>query len=235
MSVTEEALAGEDRWVNEIIARVQPYTMTGPEKIAGVCHAIEYIVRCRIPGDIVECGVWKGGSIMAAALSLLKMGDDQRMLYLYDTFEGMPAPTDVDKILTSGIAARDVLGASPIGADTPWVRVPLYEVQANVLGVGYPSSRISFVKGRVEDTLPSGAPPVIALLRLDTDWYESTHHELTHLYPRLAIGGVLIVDDYGYWAGSRLATDQYVREHSLQLMLTRIGQFGRIAVKQGVI
>jgi len=100
-----------------------------------------------------------------------------------------------------------------------------------VTRVGYDPEKIRFVQGRVEDTLPRHAPDRIALLRLDTDWYESTRHELEHLFPRLAVGGVLILDDYGHWQGARQAVDEYVREHRLRLFLHRIDYAGRCAVK----
>jgi hypothetical protein len=93
---------------------------------------------------------------------------------------------------------------------------------------GYPESHVTYVKGRVEDTLPANAPEQVSVLRLDTDWYESTRHELVHLYPRLSSGGVLIIDDYGYWAGARKAVDEYF---SGSLFLSRIDETGRIAIK----
>ena len=83
----------------------------------------------------------------------------------------------------------------------------------------------------VEDTIPNQAPKEIALLRLDTDWYESTLHELEHLYPRLVSGGVLIIDDYGHWRGAREAVDEYIDKHKLKLFLTRIDYTGRLCVK----
>ena len=87
------------------------------------------------------------------------------------------------------------------------------------------------VKGKVEDTLPGHAPDHIAVLRLDTDWYASTKHEMEHLYPRLARGGVLIIDDYGHWAGSRQAVDEYLAEHGIHLLLNRTDYTGRMALK----
>jgi hypothetical protein len=89
------------------------------------------------------------------------------------------------------------------------------------------------VKGKVEDTIPRAAPKQIALLRLDTDWYESTYHELKHLYPRLVPGGVLILDDYGHWEGARRAVDQYFEEERIRLFLHRIDYAGRLAIKPG--
>jgi hypothetical protein len=97
---------------------------------------------------------------------------------------------------------------------------------------GYPSDLINYVEGKVEETIPVNAPDQISLLRLDTDWYESTKHELIHLYPRLVEGGVLIIDDYGHWQGARRAVDEYIEENNLPLLLCRIDYTGRITVKQ---
>ncbi len=96
--------------------------------------------------------------------------------------------------------------------------------------VPYPAERVHFVPGKVEDTVPQKAPESIALLRLDTDWYSSTRHELEHLYPRLVSGGVLILDDYGWWQGARQATDEWLRDNGFQLALWRAGT-GRVAIK----
>jgi hypothetical protein len=96
---------------------------------------------------------------------------------------------------------------------------------------GYDSEKVFFVKGKVEETLPAHAPDRISLLRLDTDWYESTYHELTHLYPRLTVGGVLIIDDYGHWAGARRAVDDFIGKNKLRLLLNRVDYTGRICVK----
>jgi len=107
----------------------------------------------------------------------------------------------------------------------------LEEVRHNLSNVGYPDDRIKLVKGLVEATLPNKAPSKIALLRLDTDWYESTRHELIHLYPRLAQRGVLIIDDYGHWEGAQKAVDEYIRDNNLPVLLNRIDYTGRIAIK----
>ena len=112
-----------------------------------------------------------------------------------------------------------------------WAYSPMDEVRMNVSSIGYPSSRLRFVKGRVEHTVPRDAPEQISVLRLDTDWYESTRHELIHLYPRISIGGVLIIDDYGHWEGARRAVDEYLSEQNATILLNRIDSTGRIAVK----
>jgi hypothetical protein len=213
----------------ELCRRVGPYTMTTPPRLYALVRATEYVASRDIPGAIVECGVWRGGSMMAVALTLLRLGKTERELYLYDTFSGMTAPTDEDT-RRSGESAADMLAEEDPESDI-WAIASLDKVREAVLGVGYPEERIHFVKGPVEETLPAQAPEEIALLRLDTDWYASTRHELVHLYPRLARGGVLILDDYGYWQGARRAVDEYVAENGLTLLLNRIDNTARIALK----
>lgn len=217
-------------WVADIIDTVRPFTMTSDERISALCHAVRYISRLNIHGEIVECGVWRGGSMMAAARTLLAVGDVSRKLYLFDTFDGMPPPTDVDRAVESGISASVLLKEADRSSDI-LAYSPIDDVRTNLLSTGYPSSHLRFVEGRVEDTIPSQAPGEIAILRLDTDWYESTKHELLHLYPNLVTGGVLIVDDYGHWEGARKAVDEYVTEYNLPILLNRIDYTGRIAVK----
>jgi O-methyltransferase len=171
-----------------LFRRVRPFTMTTIERVYALRESVKYIIRQNIPGSIVECGVWKGGSMMAVAKTLSEI-NSKRDLYLFDTFEGMTTPTTVD-VDFRGVRADDLLMTNPRTSSI----APFEEVSRNMLSVGYDPSHIKFVRGKVEDTLPAQAPSEIALLRLDTDWYESTHHELIHLYPRLAKGGILIVD-----------------------------------------
>jgi O-methyltransferase len=213
----------------ELCRRVGPYTMTTPPRLYALVRAVEYVAERKVPGAIVECGVWRGGSMMAAALTLQRLGVTDRDLYLFDTFEGMTAPTAED-IKPSGEGAAELLAQEDKDSDI-WAVASLDEAREALLSVGYPEERIQFVKGPVEETVPEHAPDEIALLRLDTDWYASTKHELVHLYPRLASGGVLLLDDYGYWQGARRAVDEYVAENELTLLLNRIDHTARIAVK----
>jgi len=122
----------------------------------------------------------------------------------------MSAPTEKDQTYYTGgqgmVSAADLLARSdPSQSENVWARSPLDEVRHNLTSVSYPDHQIEFVKGRVEDTLPTPTISQIALLRLDTDWYESTRHELQHLYPHLMRRGILIIDDYGHWEGARKA------------------------------
>lgn len=210
---------------------VSPYTMTSPERIYALTQAVRYLAANDIPGAFVECGVWRGGSSMAAALTLLALGRRDRDLFLFDTFEGMPAPTEAD-VTFDGEHAREEFQRTRRSADSSdWCNAPLEAVREALLGTGYDPARLHFVKGKVEDTIPGAAPESIALLRLDTDWYESTRHEMEHLYPRLVPGGVLIIDDYGHWQGARRAVDEYLAQERVRLLLNRIDYTGRIGVK----
>jgi O-methyltransferase len=213
----------------ELWRQIAPYTMTTPGKVHALARAVEYVTARRVPGAIVECGVWRGGSMMGVALTLLRLGEATRDLHLFDTFDGMTEPGEED-VKQGGESAADVLGRSSRDSSV-WGVASLDEVRATLLGVGYPRERIHFVEGPVEETLPRQAPDEIALLRLDTDWYSSTKHELVHLYPRLARGGVLIIDDYAYWRGARQAVDEYVAENELALLLIRIDHGARVAIK----
>jgi O-methyltransferase len=215
----------------ELYRRVGPYTMTTPPRVYALVRAVEYVSMRDVPGAIVECGVWRGGSVMAAALTLLRLGISDRDIYLYDTFAGMPPPSDADTT-RSGERAADLLEQGS-GDSHIWAIASLDDVRAAVLSVGYPEERIHFVEGLVEETLPETAPAEISVLRLDTDWYRSTKHELEHLYPRISPGGVLILDDYGHWQGARRAVDEYLGDNGVALLLSRIDATARIAVKPG--
>lgn len=214
----------------DIIRKVEQFTQTSPERLLALCEAVKYVVANQIPGDIVECGVWEGGSMMAAAQMLLFLGECKRHLHLFDTFEGMTEPSDAD-ISLNGVTASDLLDVSQKhDRNSVWCYASLEQVQANMSSVGYDTQKIHFVKGKVEDTIPEQAPKSIAVLRLDTDWYESTRHEMNHLFPRLSPGGVLIIDDYGHWQGARKAVDDYIQENKVKILLNRIDYTGRIGV-----
>ncbi|MFE3251667.1 TylF/MycF/NovP-related O-methyltransferase [Streptomyces sp. NPDC059209] len=220
--------ADYDDEAKEIIRAVKPFTMTSPERLNAFILATRHVVRHDIPGDIVECGVWRGGSMQACAKTLLALGETDRGLHLFDTFEGMPPPTAED-LRRDGKSAEDLLAAQ--GKDRPiWAVASLEDVQAGFENVPYPGERVHYVQGLVEDTVPQQAPEQISILRLDTDWYASTKHELEFLYPRLVSGGVLLIDDYGYWQGSRQAVDEFLEKTGERLLMLRMDE-GRIAVK----
>jgi O-methyltransferase len=223
-------------WERLIVDEARPHTMTTPQRIVSAIDAVTYVLRRDVPGALVECGVWKGGSVLAMIRALQNKGVDDRDIYLFDTFEGMTRPTERD---TSPYAppALEVWTASEQERTAPWGGLftpdffTIDTVRSLILGTGYPERHLHFVKGRVEDTLPEASPSSIALLRLDTDWYDSTWHELLHLYPRLSNGGVLIIDDYGHWDGCRAAVDRYFEEVEAPIFLSRVDYTGRVGVK----
>jgi O-methyltransferase len=212
-----------------ILEKVKLFTMTSEQRLIALVDAIRYVCRYRLPGAIVECGVWRGGSSMAAALALQTVGDTSRDMFLYDTFTGMTLPTECDRDF-EGKFAVDHLRETPKGTGV-WCEAGLDDVRANLASTGYPQDRLRFIPGRVEETIPGTLPDAIAVLRLDTDWYESTQHELKHLYPRLVEGGVLIIDDYGHWQGAKKAVDEFLALLPNPVYLHRIDYTGRLIVK----
>jgi hypothetical protein len=216
----------------DIIHKVTPYTMTGWERVHALIEAVRYVISSDIKGDFVECGVYKGGSMMAMALTLLSKGIKDRELYFFDTFEGMPAPGERDVDDVFGNSVNEEFSKWRISdVSSTWVNAPMEKVKAAMASTGYPMERMHFIKGMVEDTLPSQAPNTVALLRLDTDWYQSTFHEMAHLYPRLSVGGVTIIDDYGHFKGAKDAVDDYFRGAGLKPFLHRIDYSGRLVIK----
>lgn len=209
---------------DEILDACLPFTKTGRERLLALIAAVRRVCDEGVPGAIVECGVWRGGSMMAAAMVLAEYGE-RRMIYLFDTFDGMPPPgqQDVDQ---AGNHAATFMAAEEKATGEVWSACPASEVERNMRSTGY--TRFKLVAGMVEDTVPGKAPTTIAVLRLDTDWYASTRHELEHLYPRLASGGVLIIDDYGHWMGAKKAVDEYFGG---SLQFEPIDYTGRVAVK----
>lgn len=211
--------------VQNVIARSWPYTLTSRERLAAMCSAVDYITTHGVEGSIVECGLWKGGSLFAAVLRLQGLGAQPREMIGFDTFCGMTEPSDLD-VDFKGMRYQDHWAPS---SETEPGTSP-EDVMALLTSTRYPASAIRLVAGPVEATLPAAAPERIALLRLDTDWYESTRHELENLYPRLSVGGVLIIDDYDHCQGARRAVDEYLGGH--RILLHRIDYTGRVGVKQ---
>lgn len=212
-----------------ILELVKPYTMTSVERLFDLYKSTEYVVKAGVPGDIVECGVWRGGSMMLVASTLLALGDTSRTLYLFDTFEGHPLPDpekDVDIFgnpVVDGAASR----TSDQGSD--WGYVSNDEVRANMARTGYPADKVVLVKGMVEKTAATNAPARLSIARLDTDWFASAQAALQAFWPRLSRKGVLIVDDYGHYPGQRRAVEEYFA--NAPVLLHRVDYSGRTIVK----
>jgi O-methyltransferase len=214
-----------------IYEKVKPYTLTSKERVISLCEATQYVHKNNIEGDIVECGVWRGGSMLAVAETLIICNNTSKSLYLYDTFDGMPPPSKNDTDMNGMKAEYLLKNASKSDNKSIWCYASLDDVKSVLSTSDYPSSKIHYIKGMVEQTIPKNLPDKISILRLDTDWYESTKHELNHLFPRLTKGGVLILDDYGHWQGAKKAVDEYIQKNNIKILLNRVDYTGRIAVK----
>lgn len=191
--------------VVKVLDTVKQFTKSSAERLAAMTAALRSIDESGLPGDVVECGVWRGGNIALARLT-----SPERIVWAYDTYQGMTRPEDVDTNWRGGSALDDFKKKQDAGG--LWSAVPLAMVQENLRVCGaYDEEKLRFVVGPVEETLlcEANLPERIALLRLDTDWHASTKIEMEVLYPRLVPGGILIVDDYGHWMGAKKAVDDY--------------------------
>lgn len=216
----------EDRKILEYI-RDHQLTMVSAERLFATLLACRHVVNAALPGDFVECGVWRGGNGILAADIFKRAGQLDRGIWLFDTFDGMVRPGVED---TDGLTGRPALDKFQEHKD--WCMATVDEVEANFTNAGVMTSAVRLVVGDVERTLkdPEGyLPKKISVLRLDTDWYASTKIELETLWPRVVPGGFLIVDDYGKWRGSRKAVDEFFG--SSRPFFHYIDYTGRMAIK----
>jgi len=215
-----------DKMVDKIYGK---YSKASRARLSAMVDACRRIDECQLPGDIVECGVWQAGHIILARWIC-----PSRVCWLFDTFDGMPEPTDRDvKVHDKGRRAIETWRAKTANGHK-WAAASVEEVQGNLRAEGvWDVTKCIMVQGKVEETLKNNVPEKIALLRLDTDWYESTKIELQVLYPRLVKGGVLIVDDYGHWRGSREACQEYFNKKGIayNTLLKPIDQTGVMMIK----
>jgi len=211
----------------------KPFTMTSVERMYSLYKSVLYVLDKNIEGDFIECGVWRGGSSMLIAKILSLRNIKNRRLFLFDTFEGMSDPTTLDVDFYGKTAEQLLVSTDKEDPSSIWCYSDFDEVKSNMNKTGLTlDEQIFMIKGMVEETIPEKlSTQKIALLRLDTDFYESTKHELKHLYPLLNNNGVIIIDDYGHWQGCRKAVDEYFDEKKINILLNRIDNTGRIGVK----
>jgi predicted O-methyltransferase YrrM len=234
-SLTSELASSFEPEFIEIWEKVKPFTMTSVERAYALWSAVNLVVDSNIIGSFVECGVWRGGSSMLIALTLLARQAGHYEIFMFDTFEGMSEPGPYDKDLHGSHATALMEGekGSEI-AELVKAAASYDDVRKSMESTGYDMRLVRMIKGDVKQTLPQTQTLRIALLRLDTDFYDSTLSELQNLYPRLAKGGILIIDDYGHWQGAKRAVDEYFADPSTAYkkpMLWCIDYTGRGAVK----
>jgi O-methyltransferase len=215
----------------EVIRSSSEISMTSTERLWALLKAVEYLEENKICGDIVECGVWRGGSSFLVASELAHRNSLNRGIWMFDTFQGMNSPSEHDARFDLK-PARQILEEDLDSRATSnnWGVASLEMARSNLLRSGYPEHKMHFVQGEVEVTLRAQAPQKIALARLDTDWYESTKTELDVLMPRMVRGGVVIVDDYGHWLGARKAVDEFLDSTNPLPLVNRIDYTGRMWV-----
>jgi O-methyltransferase len=211
----------------ELYEKVQAFTLCEIERCYALYQSTNYILRNNIQGDLVECGVWQGGSAMLMGYMLAEAKKSDRSIWLYDTFEGMTKPGEGD----DESAKKHWEKMQNADGTNQWCYASLDDVRQNLKRTGYPENMIHLIKGKVEDTIPAKMPEKISLLRLDTDWYVSTQHELQHLFPLIEKGGALLIDDYGAWKGAQKAVDEYFKDKPIQL-ISRIDFTGRLIIRQ---
>lgn len=208
------------------------YTMSSMARLVNTLKACQYVVHNNIPGDFVECGVWRGGNGILAQ-KVFKLLNSKRKVWMFDTFEGMTAPTDLDVEQHTQVEAKREFLSKQTKTHNEWCYASLDDVRKNCIQSGLDLEEFRFIKGDVCQSLRfnENLPAKISVLRLDTDWYESTKSELEILYPKLTNRGVLIIDDYGYWEGARKAVDEYFSTKDYRPLFDVIDSTGRSTVK----
>jgi O-methyltransferase len=191
-------------------------TMVGLRRLDNLQTCIEDVHFRRVPGDLIECGVWRGGAVILMRAVLRAYGITDRLVWAADSFSGFPSTGEGERAADSS----DNLGVHRMLA------VSLEEVKRNFERYGLLDEQVRFLSGWFRDTLPGATMPRLAVMRLDSDRYQSTRECLRSLYPKLSPGGYVIVDDYGAHPGSKTATDDFRREHSITEPLREIDWSG---------
>ena len=188
---------------HEILDACREFTLTSRERQLQTLYSVEHTIKNNIQGDIVEIGVWRGGTVMIILHKLMQLGVTDRDIHLYDTFTGMTEASEFDRERQSGIHANQIWNLVKCEAS--------YEdAFTNVRSVGYPMEKIHFHVGDIRQVKMEDIPPKIALLRLDNDWFELYKFEMPIFVPRVPPNGIVTIDDYGHWNGCKKAVDEYI-------------------------
>jgi len=216
----------------EAIPQVIGATQLSYERLVTLYQQVAYLERNRLPGALVECGVWRGGAAAMMALANLAEGSERRMLHLFDSFQGMPEPdlaNDGEEALRwAGRRGDGSLASTGVNVASP------DDVNSLIIDrIGYPASSVVIHTGWFQDTLPVARPQIgpIALLRVDGDWYESTLVALEYLFDLVIPRGIVVIDDYGAFEGCRRATDEFLARRAPDAYLHHIDYTGRYFIK----
>ena len=192
-------------------------TMIGLKRLDNVQRCVTDVIRNGVPGDLIEAGVWRGGATILMRATLKAYAETDRLVWVADSFQGLPRPDADAYPLDAGddhFELADVLG------------ITLEAVQENFRRYGLLDDQVSFLPGWFRDTLPGAPVERLAVARLDGDMYESTIVALEALYPKLSVGGYLIVDDYSSHPACRAAVDEYRRGHGITEPIEQIDWTG---------
>lgn len=206
----------------DLYQKYREFTMVSWWRLYNGYLAAKYVAQNEIPGDLVECGVYKGGCCLLMAEAFALYGDiSTRKIWMYDTFTGMTEPSERDTVKKGGVtvSAANKFERKKREDHVDWCYGPLDGVNVLIAKSTLPEGTVECVVGDVLETIPRNIPDKICLLRLDTDWYESTKHELLHLFHLVSPKGIVIIDDYGAWDGARQATDEFLQGLDRQPLL----------------
>ena len=213
----------------ELLKIAQKYSRTNERRLWSLLQSMEYVFQNNIEGELVESGVWKGGNLIL----FKKFLDEKKVkkkIYAYDTFEGQPEPGNFDYKIGY---FKKVFAKKIYNQKKNWNKIELNNVKKNILSECGNIDNIIFIKGLVENTLNNvqNLPNKISILRLDTDFYESSKMELEILYPRLSYGGILIIDDYATWTGVKKAVDEFFEKRNERPFLLFVDYGCRLLIK----
>jgi len=202
------------------------HTMTKYDRCVVLHNLVKYVDDTSVPGNLVECGVWKGGAAGIMALAHLRYGKEPRQLWLFDAWDDWPDPTSKD-----GSQFDDLQRGTLAKADNSGAFEACRDLIENTIGLA--QDRVSYERGLFENTVPGAAERVgpIALLRLDGDWYESTKACLEEFFPKLVPGGVLVIDDYGWCDGCKRAVDEFLEAREIRSLLHYVDYSCRYLIK----
>lgn len=181
-------------------------TMVGLKRLDNVESCVRSVIEDRVVGDLIETGVWRGGSAILMRGVLEALGDEERVVWAADSFEGLPPPSPHEFPADAGDNHHTLTELA----------VSEEQVRRNFARYGLLDDRVRFLKGFFKDTLPTAPIDQIAVLRLDGDMYESTIQALQPLYPKLSVGGYCIVDDYHAVPACKKAIDDFRTEHAVE-------------------
>lgn len=195
----------------------EKFTMIGDKRLNNIQFCVENVLKNNIAGDLIETGVWEGGATILMRAILKVNGDTNRKVWVADSFQGLPKPNI--SLYPADVAWQKI-------GELSYLSVSLDKVKSNFAHFGLLDSQVIFLKGWFKDSLPTAPIEKLAVLRLDGDLYESTIDALIHLYPKLSIGGYIIIDDYGHWPSCAQAINDYRKLHNIDDVMEKIDYTG---------